>query len=228
MRLLRTTAVVFVLLLSVTAFADQVTFNTATTLGCFTTGSSCSATSPATWDPTGSGNTVTFTGIDTSNATTVGGALAIQLGTFGWLGSASGIGSSENFIATVVFSLPTGINGGQNALFSADITGTVNAFTPDTINFNFANNSGNPLSFTFNNGNGTGSFQFYVDDVTLNATACGFGGWSDCAANNVTWNGHIVGANDPPPSQTPEPGSMVLLGSGLLSLAGGLRRKLRR
>lgn len=222
MRLLRTTAVVFVLLLSVTAFADPVTFNTGFTLGCFTTGSSCSGTTPATWNPSGSGNTVTFTGSQTNDQTTSG-PYAFQLGTFAWDGSAINIGTSENFFATVIFTAPTGINGGQDATFSADITGTVHSFSADTLLFNFANNSGSPLTLNFTSGGTTGSFQFYVDDVSLTATC-----WFDCATGNVAWDGHIVNASQTTTAQTPEPSSMVLLGSGLLSLAGALRRKLRR
>ncbi len=223
MRLLRITAVVFFLVLSVSAFADQVTFNTSTTQGCFTTGSSCTGTSPASWNPTGSSNTATFTGIDTNNQTTSGGALTIHLGTFNWDGNADGWGSSVNFFATVTFTLPSGINGGQSETFSADITGTVDSGDPDTLLFNFNHNSGSPLTLTFSSGGTTGSFQLYVDDLTL-VSPCDS---PDCSTGNVTWNGHIVNASQTTGGQVPEPGSMVLLGSGLLSLAGALRRKLR-
>ncbi len=226
MRLLRTAAVVFFLVLSVSAFADQVTFNTALTVGCFTTGSSCSAGSPTTWDPTGSGtnNAITFTGADSGNQTTVGGATTIALGTFAWGGSSDNIGSNENFIGTVTFTLPSAITGGQAETFSADITGSSSFFGLDqTLSFNFNHNSGSPLHLTFSNAGASGSFDFYVDDINMDCWFCG-------GDPSATWTGHIVNATQTPTGggQVPEPGSMVLLGSGLLGLAGGLRRKLRR
>jgi hypothetical protein len=207
--------------LSAAAFADEVTFNTAATTGCFTTGSSCTQSTSATWDPSGNNNTVTFTGIDTNSATSSGGSLAINLGTITWQKNATQIGNNENFYATVIFTLPTGIAGGQSALFSADITGIVQS-GPDDVAFNFNHNSNDPLVATFNNGSAIGSFNFYVDDVTVNGNS------------SATWTGHVVDASqspihqDPPPGQTPEPGTMVLMGSGLLTMAGLLRHKLRR
>jgi hypothetical protein len=90
------------------------------------------------------------------------------------------------------------------------------------VAFNFNHNSNDPLVATFNNGSAIGSFNFYVDDVTVNGNS------------SATWTGHVVDASqspihqDPPPGQTPEPGTMVLMGSGLLTMAGLLRHKLRR
>ena len=222
MKMLRVTAVV-ILLLSAAAFADEVTFNTSQSTGCFTSGSSCTQSTSAAWNPViGNNNTVTFAGYDSPSATTAAGSLDIILGTITWEGNAVGVGSNENFYATVIFSLPSGIAGGQNEPFSADIDGTVHLFADDTLVFNFNHNSNNPLALTFNNGSATGSYNFYVDDVTMNGNS------------SALWLGHVVNASQtptnqgPPPGQTPEPGSLVLMGSGLVTLAGALRSKLRR
>jgi hypothetical protein len=213
MRLFRT-VILITLLLSAVAFAEEVTFNTATTLGCFATSSCTPSSGSATWNPSGSDNTITFTGNGTGDLTTSGGSLNINLGSFSWGGSAYNIDSSEEFFGTVVFSLPTGIVGGQSETFHADIDGTVRQGS-DRLEFDFDHNSSNPLVLSFSNGSATGSFNFYVDDVTMNGQG------------SATWYGHVANASQTP-AATPEPGSIVLMGSGLLTLAGAVRRKLRR
>lgn len=225
MRVFRVTALL-ILLLSAAAFADNVTFNTSPTLGCFSTGSCTPSLSIVTYSPSGSGNDITFTGIGTSgNVTSSGGSATIGLGSFAWQGSYNGISSSENFYATVVFNLPTGISGGQT--FAADITGTYKFIGNDTLIFNFSNNSGNPLAVTFSNSSATGSFNFYVNDVTM-TTGSGNGTLTGYIAN-ASQTPIVVPPPPPPPSgEAPEPGSLVLMGSGLVAMAGILRRKLRR
>ncbi|MBZ5630950.1 MAG: YdgA family protein [Acidobacteriia bacterium] len=223
MRVFRVTALL-ILLLSAAAFADNVTFNTNTTLGCFSSGTCTPSSSSDNYNPIGTNNTVTFNGSGTGDLTTSGGSLAFTLGTFSWQGSASNYNSSENFYATVSFSLPTGIVPGQTEAFSADIVG-LTSYNPDHLQVDFSNT---PVAFTFNNGTYTGSFNFYVDDVTFTSSG-----------DNKTWTGHVTGANQtlivpdpppppPPPGEAPEPGSLVLMGSGLMAMAGVLRRKLRR
>lgn len=71
--------------------------------------------------------------------------------------------------------------------------------------------SGNSLTFNFTPSSAAAASQLLVDDISI---ACVTGQTSgDC------------GGGTPPPSQTPEPGSLMLVGAALAGLAGMRMRK---
>jgi hypothetical protein len=209
MRLFRS-VIVITLLLSAVAFADEVTFQTNQTLGCF--GASC--TPAGTAAITG----LSFTGAASAQQNTTGGSLNITLGSF-TLSSNHDTTFNTPFEAVIRFYLPAGINGGQSAYYDAVVTGSVTG--------SWLLNSGNAL-IDFGNTWTTysfagGSFDFKLDDVNLSA-----GGFLGYDSDTKSLVGEVRNANVDPVPQTPEPGSIILMGSGLLTMAGALRRKLRR
>lgn len=159
------------------------------------------------------------------NGTTSSGFLAIgnigqppgvqgidNLGSFSLSGTPANY-NGQSFSLRVTFTAPPGINGSNSSIFTATLTGSVSAVDSGGVFLDFNNT---PILFTFSNANGSGSFFFSVNDVSVIA-----GGTA------VALTGNITGAQQTPRS-VPEPTSMFLFGTGLMGVAGYARKRLKR
>lgn len=192
-----------VLLMAVGAWANEITFQTDVTQGCF--GIGCTPTSP-----TASITDLSFQGLAFGPGKTTGGNLTINLGVFTLTDSSYtaflGPLTNSTFTAQVNFLLPSAIDGGQSPTYEAFIIGGVlkNIGGDSLLVF------GGPQSFTFNGG----TFDFQVED--LNLTAYGTNGIS-----SQMLVGEVTKA-----TAVPEPATLSLLGCGLLGLATRLRKRI--
>lgn len=133
--------------------------------------------------------------------------------------------SALNGSAVLSFNVAAGtfqINGGIGCLDTSLVSCTTVASTTPLI-------SGTLLSFTQT---GTSSISFIGGNVVLaSAFATAFGintvPWTVHSAFVINNSGQTV-SSDVNITEVPEPGSMILLGSGLLGLAALARRRMRR
>jgi hypothetical protein len=208
-------------LCSASARADEVTI-AGTTAGGFTdatnanTGSTLMGLSyvNASFNVTTSGGSASLNG---SPATPSSGTNLNNLGSFYLAPPPAGTFDNytgSHFTLQITFTAPAGISGGQQQTFTATLSGfvvNVPSVQSYQVNVQFTNPD---QTFSYAAADGTtGTFSIHVNDVI---------GITPNFARAITAN--ITNASQTP-AATPEPASLLLLGTGLAGALGARRRK---
>lgn len=117
--------------------------------------------------------------------------------------------AGQTFNLLLTFTAPPGITGGLSTAFTA-VLGNVTTTDMGGVLINFNND---PILFTFTNASGTGSFSFGMNDVSV------------LPGGTVTLSGVITSAQQ---NFIPEPATLLLVGTGLVGLGAGLRKRYRK
>ncbi|HLH05675.1 MAG TPA: PEP-CTERM sorting domain-containing protein [Terriglobales bacterium] len=199
---MRKIVLMLVVFLAMGAWANEVTFQTDVTQGCFGVG--CTPTSS-----TASLADLTFTGSSFGPALTSGGNLTLTLGQFSLTDSTGALFlgplTNSTFTAEVNFIMPS-LNG-QAAIYDAWIIGGVIKNFAGIAYLDF----GGPQHFDFSGG----SFDLQVND--LNLSVLGKDG-----VTSQQLQGQITNA-----TAVPEPATLSLLGCGLVVATTKLRKKFK-
>lgn len=186
-------------------------------LAIFAAGQTIAKADPVTVSGTSSGTVtgtaaqfLSFTG-NTFSATTAGGvgsfSGADRIGTFTLASTIGETPVNGAFTLNLTFTTPSGVNGGQNATYTATVSGTISTPNVGGVQIVFDNPT---QTFTFNNGTTAGSFSIELPKLFVQS--------GDTA--NLT-----AGLTGSQTAAVPEPATMLLLGTGLAGVAARIRKR---
>ena len=154
-------------------------------------------------------NFLSFTG-NNFTATTAGGVGSFsgtdRIGTFVLASTVGETPVNGTFTLNLTFTSPTGINGGQSAMYTATVSGTISTPNVGGVSIVFDN----PVqTFTFSNASGSGSFSVTLPNIFVQS------------GETANLTAGLMGNQ----TAVPEPATMLLLGTGLAGVAARVRKR---